>query len=44
MGWVNCSVIQDEKKFLENFFIFSQRLWPTFFALFIVHHFVVTSE
>ena len=44
MGWVNCSVIQDGKKFLEKFFIFSQMFLFTFFALFLVHSFVVASE
>ena len=44
MGWVNCSMIQDGKKFLEKFFIFSQRLRSTFFELFLVYSFVVASE
>ena len=44
MGWVNCSVIQDGKKFLEKFFIFSQMFLFTFFALFLVHSFIITSK
>ena len=44
MGWVNCSVIQDGKKILEKFFIFSQRLRSVFFVFLLVHPFVVASE
>ena len=44
MGLVNCHMAQGRKKFLEKNFIFSQMLLFTFFALFLVHSFVVTSE